>query len=289
MLYKIRGKDGKIPTIFLKNGKIIETDDIVNVTFSKDGPKLFIKPEVQKDINTEKIQIKGNKDISFQALEKVKKRNERSFSNKDFKNINIEIVEHGPDESFNQDNIINELKNKLEEIGIAATVNSVEYNKIKPRINHSITFGMNDLDRGIVKMALGFAIFILGEEFGIEPEAQLLRRFIWEDNEQLRENIKIKGQVFPNINENIKNLDYIFSKKGYHIFALIDAGDGIGCYINLFGEIPNLVYITDKTTKYKSKINGGKVLSFQIQTKEMSILSFHQFVASRLDEINGRV
>ncbi len=115
-----------------------------------------------------------------------------------------------------------------------------------------------ECDRGIVKIALGLACKILGAKFVSSKDADVLRKFVFEDNHEKR--IKLSGAHFLGV-ELPEQFTNILSDGNNHVFAFVDIGIGLAFYANFFGFYANtLLVATDQNLYQEVRKNEGLIL-----------------------------
>lgn len=109
--------------------------------------------------------------------------------------------------------------------------------------------------REIVKMALGLACLQLGTPYIGSPGATILRKFLHENDPNLRDNIQLHGHagLSPHLTPSLTKFWHPGGDE--HLFALISTGDKIAFVANLFGKYENLVEV-DMTGAFHALLPG---------------------------------
>ncbi len=96
-----------------------------------------------------------------------------------------------------------------------------EINNSSPVLNSKANIDVLALQRAFCKMALSFGYFIIGNALPENPDTELLRQFIWEENRAKAMAIPLKGSCWP---EHSKDILRLWRVKDYHLLALQNPG-----------------------------------------------------------------
>lgn len=110
-------------------------------------------------------------------------------------------------------------------------------------------------DRAIVKMGLGLACLVLGEEYTKSPQADMLRSFLWEQDPDKRSESHLNGSAGILAQDKHKTSHLILPSPNLHAFCLTDIGSKIAFTTSLFGEYENILEI-DATGAFCDRLPG---------------------------------
>lgn len=149
------------------------------------------------------------------------------------KDGNIGIV--GGDKQTSK--ILAQLQNAYAQKG--HTLNNINISKEVPEMHVTMQFNLSVLDRAFVKIALALAHKELGEEFSKSSDAQKLRDFMWEEDREKREAMKLQGniQLLPDsCGELIKDNDS-------HVTALLNTSEHLAFIGLIFGQYQAIIRV----------------------------------------------
>ena len=167
-------------------------------------------------------------------------------------------ISAGSEEEFRT--ILNNVNRKLRRDGKqpldvdAAVARATTETTEQPRIQATGAFDVTSFHRAFVKMGLGIGHFVLGETYSRDPDADMLRTFIWEKNSKKRESIPVPGTTFPFGQDN--TLNTILGYRDHHVL-LLKSDLKLTFAALIFGKYFGCVGLGD-AKKYTSKLRPGQ-------------------------------
>lgn len=120
----------------------------------------------------------------------------------------------------------------------------------------SMTIDLAAGDRFLAKLGLGFGALFLAENFLVSGDADLLRKFLWTADPQVREQIPLLGLSFLANRRPPVDL----SIEGAHIFTLIPRTSGLELDVNIYRRWAGIL-VTKQSSHWKDHIpdDGGSI------------------------------
>ena len=172
--------------------------------------------------------------------------------------------------------ILRQMKNSYEEQGLSIT--DMDVSKQVPEMHASFEFSMSVLDRAFVKMALGLGHRQLGEKFSRSSDAQRLRDFMWDEDCERREAMKLHGSIRIAPEE----LGELFKYEDAHVTALVNTGEALAFFGLVFGQYQGMIQLCSPPVEGITK--DGWVFVTHPRTREVESYSIPNYL-----EKNGRV
>lgn len=123
--------------------------------------------------------------------------------------------------------------------------------------NINTVFGVHYGDRFLAKIALGIGSLLLKESFITSHSADLLRRFMWSKNAELRSEIPIPGSSF--FGEKIGTLNNIMNWPGGHLLHISQVANQLMLYVSFYDIQKAVIRISSEPEQWDGVVNEGLI------------------------------
>lgn len=263
----IKTKNGKLPTFdFGKSMVIKDTQIKAHYIISKGNQSLKYWGKWREE-DTMHLVLEGEDFLKIDYEELKKK-----YVIQGIKETSAEI-------NFDKDPVCSEkvmgnVKQKLE--SILDLIKVEEKEELNPVLQAQRKISIYDHQPAIVKIAFEFAVLKLGEAYAFSDDAEILRKFVLEEDFEKRKELKVNGRIFPSISSE-EPLNYRFEvNKDYHAIIFITNF----VWIYLFGQVWGIISIFERTPenikKYTISDNSAIIMLADSLTKKCREMKYIQ-------------
>lgn len=148
-----------------------------------------------------------------------------------------------------------------------------------PSMVASDAFDTTSFHRPFVKMALGTAHFLFGEQYSRTRDADLLRRFLWTADAEERKRIQIGGQIWPTANSATVPL---MRFGDWHVIAILNTGP-LAFFGLLFGQYHGCMKLSEDVGRFTATIPAGDGIVFLVDPAARTLRQFRlgEFLAKK--------
>lgn len=123
--------------------------------------------------------------------------------------------------------------------------------------NNDLVIPVTGEVRFLAKIALGIGYKLFKEDFANSESAELLRKFMWEKDSEMRKKYLVNGTGFNNIKKDGESMLEILGWEGGHVLALTSVGGAIGLHFTIYNSVTSSIKIADLKEEYKSIVGDG--------------------------------
>ena len=258
LTYKLEGKGGKVPNPFAKGQ--LEDDFPGEVHYKMNGKgepqKLYAVPKKLVESSNEKTEVKISVDVSDKA--------------KLVKMVNGELLKHG------------KRPMTAEEVFALSTTKLTP----QPKISMKKEMNLYGYQKAILKIIYEVTYHFLGKKYLDDPIALKIRDVLKDKSKGIKK-VNLIGKIKITSEEDIEK-DQLSScrwmaNKESITAALINTGNQIYCYVNLFCTFEGGFIVSKIPEEYGIKSLNGLVIENNVVTKTLKELSF----AEKVKEMNN--
>ena len=257
LTYKLQGKGGKVPNPFAKGQLRDEFPGEVHYRMTNQGdPKsLYSVPKkvIETDGETKKIKIA----VDATDMDKM------------VKMVNGELKKHGK-EPMSREEIIAKSTSRITQT---------------PKVHMEKVISLDGFHKAILKIIYEVSYYLLGKDYLEDPLGDRIRIVLREESKEIEEAGLIGDIKITNSEDSEKGLlssCRFFANEKSIIAVLINAGNRIYCYVNLFCAFEGGFIVSEDSGKYDLKNSIGWVIENNVVSKTIEMKSY----AEKVMELN---